>query len=123
MTPLKRHRGWTNLGEKRSESRGKSGTKECPMEAPYEEHMDQGYEGDSDEEGGDSTPDDSCSPVSSKGSACHYFSGYHPGSVSWADQCPSKDEGDPMSGGKEQASHVAIDGDRGEETPTPQTTL
>ena len=29
---------------------------ECPTEAPCKEHMDQGYEGDSDEERSDSTP-------------------------------------------------------------------
>ena len=53
---------------------------------------------------------------------CHYSLGHCPGGINWADQCPSEDEGDPMSGGEEHASHIAIDGDRGEETPTPQTT-
>ena len=83
--------------------------------------MDQGYKGDSDEEGSDSTPDDLCSSVSSQGSACHthsYSSGHCPGGISWADQCPSEDEGDPVSGGEEHTSHIAIDGDRVEETPT-----
>ena len=92
------------------------------MEAPREEHMDQGYKGDSDEEGSDSTPDGSCSPVSSQGSACptcHYSLGHCPGSISWADQCPSEDEGDPVSGGKEHAFHIAIDRCKGMEVVTP----
>ena len=113
------------FGEQRSESGGESGIEECPTEAPHEEHMDQGYEGGSDDEGSDNTPDDLCSPASSQGSVCHmhwYPSGHHPGGISWADQCPSEDEGDPVSGGKEHTSCVAIDRDRGEETPTPQTT-
>ena len=54
------------FGEQRSESRGESGAKECPTEAPCEECMDQGYKGGSDEEGSDSTSDDSYSPVSSR---------------------------------------------------------
>ena len=66
LTPLKRHRGWTNLGN-RSESRGKSGAEECSMEAPRKKRMDQGYKGDSDEAGSDSTPDDLSSPASSQG--------------------------------------------------------
>ena len=91
------------------------------MEAPHEERMDQGNKGDSDEERSDSTPDDSCSPASSQGSACHmcrYSLGHHLGGVSWADQCPSEDEGGSVSGGEEHASHIAIDGDAEEETPT-----
>ena len=69
----------------------------------------------------DSIPDDSCSPVSSPGSVGHphhYSSGQCPGSISWAHQCPSEDEDGPVSGGEEHASHVAMDGDTGEETPT-----
>ena len=112
------------FGEQRSKSGGESGTEECPMEVPHKERMDQGYEGDSDEEGSDSTSDDLCSPVFIQGSVCHmhcYSLGHHPGGISWADQCPSEDEGNQVSGGKKHASHLAIDGDRGEETPTPQT--
>ena len=74
--------------------------------------------GGSDEEGSDSTPD-SCSPASSQGSACHmhcYSSGRCQGGVGWADQHPSEDEGDPVSGGEEHVSRIAIDRDRGEET-------
>ena len=52
------------FGEQRSESGGASDAEEFPTEAPHEECMDQGYEGDSDEERSDSTPDDSCSPAS-----------------------------------------------------------
>ena len=66
-------------------------------------------------------PNDSCSPASSLGSVlhtCHYSSGCHPDGISWADQCPSEDESGPVSGGKEHASHVAMEGDTGEETPT-----
>ena len=109
------------FGEQRSKSGGESGTEECPAEAPHEEHMDQGYEGDSDEERSDSTPNDSCSPVSSQGSVHHmhhYSLGCHPGGISWVDQCSSEDEGGPVSGGKEHASHIAIDGDIEEEKPT-----
>ena len=83
--------------------------------------MDQGYEGDSDEERSDSIPDDSCSPVSSQGSVhhMHHYSLEHcPDGISWADQCLSEDEGGPVSGGKEHASHIAIEGDTGEEIPT-----
>ena len=114
------------FGEQKSKSRVESDAKEDPTDAPHKECMDQGYEGGSDYEGSNSTPDDLCSPVSSQGSACHmccYSSGHCPGGVSWVDQCLSKGEGDPMSGGEEDTSHVAIDEDRGEETPTPQTTL
>ena len=107
--------------ELRSESGRESGTEECPAEAPCGECMDQEYKGDSDEERSDSTPDDTCSPASSPGSACHphcYSSGCNPGSISWADQCPSEDEGVPVSGGEEHTSRIAIDEDTGEETPT-----
>ena len=58
--------------ELRSESGGESGMEECPAETPHEEHMDQGYEGDSDEERSDSTPDDLCSPASSLGCVHHH---------------------------------------------------
>ena len=57
--------------ELRSESGGESGAEEHLAEAPREERMDQGYEGDSDEERSDSTPNDSCSPVSSLRSVHH----------------------------------------------------
>ena len=67
--------------ELRSESGGESGMEECSAEAPCKEHMDQGYEGDSDVERSDSTPNDLCSPGSSMQSVhhpCHYSSGAHP---------------------------------------------
>ena len=109
------------FGEQRSDSGGESGAEECPVEAPRKKLMDQGYDNDSDEERSDSTPNDSCSPASSPGSAHHthhYSSGCHPDGISWADQCLSKDEGGPVSGSEEHASHIAIEGDTGEETPT-----
>ena len=109
------------FGEQRSDSRGESGMEECPTEAPHEEHMDQGYKGDSDEAGIDSTPDDLCSPASSPGSVCHtccYSLGCCPGGISWADQCPSEDQGGSVSGGKEHISCIVMDGDTGKETPT-----
>ena len=99
---------------------GESGAEECPAEAPHEECMDQGYEGDSDEAGSDSTLDDLCSPASSLGSACHpchHYLGHCPGGISWVDQYLSEDEGGPVSGGKEHVSHIAVDGDT-EETTT-----
>ena len=49
---------------------------------------------------------------------CYYSSGCHPDGINWADQCPSKDEGGPVSGGEEHVSHVLMEGDTGEETPT-----
>ena len=107
--------------ELRSERGGESGAEECPAEAPHEECMDQGYEGDSDEAGSDSTLDDLCSPASSLGSACHpchYYLGHCPGGISWVDQYLSEDEGGPVSGGKEHVSHIAVDGDTQEETTT-----
>ena len=83
--------------------------------------MDQGYEGDFNEERSDNTPNDLCSPASTPESACHpccYSSGHHPGGISWANQCLSEDEGGPVSGGEEHTSHIVIDGDTGEETLT-----
>ena len=124
MVPLDSAEEAQNLDqfrEQRSESGGEIGAEECPTEAPCKECMNQGHEGDSDEEGSDSTPDDSCFPASSQGSACHtcrYSLGCCPGGVSWADQCLSEDEGDPVSGGEEHTSCMAIDRDRGEETLT-----
>ena len=71
-----------------------SDAKERAAEAPCEEHMDQGYKGGSDEDESDSTLNGSHSSASSHGS------------VHWADQCLSKDEGDHMSGDEEGSTCV-----------------
>ena len=121
------------FGEQRSESGkecteqsdAKESTAEALHEEPGDEHMDQNYEGDFDgDEESDSTEatlEGSCSLASSQESvhsSHHYSLGCHISSISWADQCLSKDEGNPMLGSEEDASCVTTEND-GENPPTP----
>ena len=118
------------FGEQRSEN-GKEGVegsdaKESTTEASCEECMDQGYKGSSDEDEGDSTLDGSHSSTSSQGSVrslqC-YISGCHTGSISWADQCLSEDEGDHVLGDEEDTSCRTTEENDGEQPPTPPASL
>ena len=114
------------FGEERSES-GKEGTEEsdtekstaeAPHKEPGDERMHQddkgGFDRDQESHGTEATLKSSCSPASSQESTCsshHYFSGHHTGGISQADQCLYEDEGDPMSGSEEDASHVTTEND------------
>ena len=118
------------FGEQRSESGNggaeRSDAKESTAEAPHKEHMDQGYEGGSDEDKSDSALNGSCSSASSQGSMCslhRYSSGCHTSGVSWADQCLSKDESDHVLGDEEDVSHVTTEENDGEKPPTPPASL
>ena len=100
--------------------------KKVPWNAPYEERMDQGYEGGSNEDESNSALNGSCSLASSQGSACslhRYSSGCCTGGISWADQCLLEDEGDHMLGDEEDVSCVTTEENDGEKPPIPLASL
>ena len=123
---LDRFREQRSSGEEcAEESDTEESATEAPHDEPGDERMDQddegGFDGDEESDGTEATLKGSCYPASSQESACsshQYFSGHHIGGISWADQCLSELEGDPVSGNEEDTSHVMTEND-GENPPTP----